>query len=100
MAKASAVDRWRKILEKQARSGLTVAEFCRREELSQASFYQWRKKLRAEEPNSGSFIPLAVLGSSTVSVDLPCGAVVRVPAGDERALQQVLSLLMSWEAES
>lgn len=100
MAIANAADRWRKILEKQAGSGLSVAEFCRREELSQASFYQWRKRLYAEGPSSGSFVSLAVVGGPGVAIDLPCGAVVRVPAGDLRALQQVLSLLMSWDAES
>jgi hypothetical protein len=36
---------WRKRLERFARSGLTVARFCAREQVSVASFYHWRKKL-------------------------------------------------------
>lgn len=36
---------WRFVLCEHAESGLSISEFCRREGVSQASFYQWRKKL-------------------------------------------------------
>ena len=36
---------WRKRLERFQGSSLTVAEFCRREGVSQGNFYQWRKRL-------------------------------------------------------
>jgi hypothetical protein len=39
---------WEFVLCEHAESGLSVAEFCRQEGVSQASFYQWRKKLSAE----------------------------------------------------
>ena len=39
-------DEWRKRLEKFDGSGLTVAEFCRREHVSEASFYYWAKRIR------------------------------------------------------
>ena len=39
---------WRGILERQAASGLTAAAFCRRESISQPSFYLWRRKLRED----------------------------------------------------
>ncbi len=41
-----AVARWREILRRQAGSGLSVAAFCRRSRIAQASFYAWRRKLR------------------------------------------------------
>ncbi len=41
-----AVARWREILWRQAGSGLSVAAFCRRSRIPQASFYAWRRKLR------------------------------------------------------
>ena len=41
-------DRWRRVIEQQQASGLTVAAFCRRAGLSQPSFYAWRQKLRGE----------------------------------------------------
>jgi hypothetical protein len=36
---------WRDRLARQATSGLTVAEFCRREGVSVPSWYHWRKRL-------------------------------------------------------
>lgn len=37
---------WREIFRRQAGSGLSVAAFCRRSRIAQASFYAWRRKLR------------------------------------------------------
>jgi hypothetical protein len=42
---------WEELVEQQAASGLSPAEFCRREGLSLASFARWRA--RCGEPNSG-----------------------------------------------
>lgn len=41
-------DRWRKLIEQQKASGLSVAAFCRQSGVSQPSFYAWRQKLRGE----------------------------------------------------
>lgn len=103
MKRTGAAERWRELLRRQATSGLSVAEFCRRQDVSEASFYQWRKRLRAESPTEAApadFLPLAVLGGAGVEIELPCGAVVRVPAGDARTLQQLVTLLLRPEAES
>lgn len=37
---------WAKRLEVQAASGLSVAAYCRRELISEASFYYWKRTLR------------------------------------------------------
>lgn len=42
---------WRERLERFRGSTWTVAEFCRREKVSVASFYQWRKKLAGSGHN-------------------------------------------------
>ena len=39
-------EEWRNRLGKYDGAGLTVAEFCRREQVSQASFYYWAKRIR------------------------------------------------------
>lgn len=36
---------WRGVIERQARGGWSVREFCRREGVSTASFYNWRRRL-------------------------------------------------------
>ena len=40
---------WADRLERHESSGLTVARWCESERVSEASFYYWRKKLRAEK---------------------------------------------------
>lgn len=44
---------WRGMIERQAHSGLCVAEFCQREGLASPSFYVWRKRLRERPPDVG-----------------------------------------------
>lgn len=53
--------RWRQILARQAASGLSVREFCRRQKLTEASFYFWRRTIAArdregDQPASGRTI--------------------------------------------
>jgi len=36
---------WRQRMERQRESGLSIAEFCRREKLSRHSFHVWKRKL-------------------------------------------------------
>ncbi len=41
---------WRNRIERQRKSGLTVAAFCRQEGVSSATFYGWKRKLRGGTP--------------------------------------------------
>ena len=61
---------WRLVLEEHARSGLSAREFCRRETVSEPSFYAWRRRIR--ECDSGAFsgqglVPVTVVKSRTTS---------------------------------
>lgn len=40
---------WRMAIELQQDSGLSIAEFCRREAVHPSSFYAWRRKLARNE---------------------------------------------------
>lgn len=87
---------WEQVIEEQSGSGVSVAEFCRENGLSPTSFYQWRKKLWDESSGEReSFVPVTVLGTAGVIVELPCGAVLRLPGGDQQVLAQVLSRLLA-----
>ena len=44
---------WRARLSQWRRSGLSVAEFCRRERISEPSFFGWRKRLTGARTSSG-----------------------------------------------
>jgi transposase-like protein len=99
---------WRRRWERFEGASLTAAEFCRREGVSQAAFYQWRKRLAqgamaaepsvargtvaAQEPATGAqggedrFVELAWAAAAVVEIELPNGVQVRVPADREQAL--------------
>lgn len=39
-------DQWRQRIERHCESGLSIAEFCRRENVSAHNFYVWRRNIR------------------------------------------------------
>ena len=78
---------WRQRLDRFEHSELTIAEFCELEGYSTGSFYLWRRKLRDRElSHHPAFIPVQLDGSELsrgagrgVEIDLPGGAIVKVP---------------------
>lgn len=82
---------WQQRFLRFQRSGLSVSAFCDREEVSTASFYAWRRRLRTD-PSAASdgprLLPVRVQGSlatldasAAVELVLPSGAVLRLTAG-------------------
>ena len=45
---------WRALVDRQRLSGLSVREFCRRELVSEAAFYAWRRELLRRDGESSS----------------------------------------------
>jgi len=110
---------WRKRIEAQQQGGVTVAELCRREGVSTASFYAWKRKLRKQPfprpkardstastarrrssasatASGATFVQLplpAVPVSPWIEVVLAEGTVVRIGQQDLAALQTVLRAL-------
>ena len=80
------VRQWTKRLERFAKSGRSVSEFCEREGVSAASLYQWRQKLATVEQNKKNsdhdgelpgFQRVQVAPSlAGVSIRLPDGTVI------------------------
>src|SRR4051794_12094540 len=79
---------WRDVLRRQATSRLSVAEFCRREGLSQPSFYAWRRTIaerdsaKRSQPVPG-FLPVRVTDQAaheaSITIELTDGLVLRLP---------------------
>ena len=86
---------WRRRLRRFARWKLSVAEFCRREKVSVASFYQWRKKLDAsgepglDDPNTTqpTFLPVHVAATASLQVAFPNGATITLPVDDHQLIK-------------
>jgi len=85
---------WERIVGEQAGSGVSVAKFCRREDVGLSSFYHWKRRLvggvEGEAASSGeSFIDMgrvaaassASAGSLVVRLDLGGGASLTIERG-------------------
>jgi hypothetical protein len=101
-------EQWAKWIQDHSVSNLSVADFCASRHLPLHSFYFWRRKLAsAAKPKTTrnladgklaepalQFIPLQLQAASPeVTVDLPGGLVLRIPA-DPLTLQPVLHVLL------
>lgn len=103
-------EQWAKRFERFEKSGQTVAEFCRDEGVSAASFYQWRQKLgsfgRKRKPGSrrrkgaSAFQRLHVSPpdvSSGVRVRLPDGMVLEL-GSDLPTIERIVSQVLDHRA--
>ena len=87
--------RWRDRLQRFARSKLSVSEFCRREQVSEPSFYQWRKRLAAVTddgrspgtPQPATFLPVQLTAARGLQARFPNGATLTLPADDPALLR-------------
>lgn len=107
---------WRRRLREFDRGTATVAEFCRRVGVSDAAFYQWRRKLASPvaEPNTPvsmaekvpalSFLPIEITGrddqTARIEVVFPNGTRVLVPGRDRATLSAVIAALASSSREA
>jgi len=106
---------WRKRLERQTKSGLSVLEYCRQEGVSTASFYAWKRRLRVSrgaagkpsrkrgprrasngQPLRSGFVQVPLTFNSPIEVHFSDGTTVRVPA---EHLSATLQLLQSSQPE-
>jgi hypothetical protein len=89
---------WRRVVERQAKSGLSIARFCEREDVSPASFYNWRRRLAEEAGERPAFVPVQVrdVSGSALEIVLPGAVTIRVPDGTAR--QTIVDALAAVEA--
>ena len=57
-------DQWRQLIARQRASGLSVAEFCRRENVSRPGFHVWKRKLRQDTAARPGTIGTMVAGEA------------------------------------
>jgi len=108
---------WQERLENHKASGLSVELFCLQEGISRSSFYRWAAQLRkgipeplkdekearerAESAEGAAFVPIT-LKASPVELELPNGAIVRLPLGVGQAVLveaiRAVGALRPWKA--
>jgi len=88
--------KWARLIEAQALSGLSAAEFCRRRRIWASSFFAWKRTLGNSDtqmPESGGagFVEAIVEGDGGgphggITIDLVSGRRVTVSRGFDRQL--------------
>ena len=93
---------WRRAVAGQSRSGLSVKAWCRKQGLSESSFYWWRRELarRTAQTGQAAFVPIRVTeegpgrADQQIEIVLTDGRCVRVTGSvDRQALADVLDVL-------
>src|SRR5271163_3305465 len=91
---------WRRTLRQWRTSGLSIRAFCQQHDLSEPSFYAWRRILADRDAQPVAFVPLQVLpddppapvtddATSGLELLLPSGRVLRIgPSFDAATLQR------------
>jgi hypothetical protein len=86
----TATSRWRERVDGWRQSKVSVAEYCRQEQLSQASFFAWRKRLAGDSAVAEPATPRRAKSGRSQSrfVELPppawpapCGVQITLPGG-------------------
>ena len=97
---------WRERLRRFRDGDLKVAEFCRREGVSTATFYRWRGRLEQHDERARGvqhrsrkseiadvarrFLPVNVARLTDAEIELPNGIKIRVPATNADALRAAI----------
>lgn len=109
---------WRERVASQRGSGLSIVEFCRREKISAATFYAWKRRLRGSRPRvqgesapraqrrrtrgpapRGGFVQFPLAVEAAIEVRFADGTLVSLPSGNLAALALTLNTLRASQPE-
>jgi transposase-like protein len=90
---------WRARIAEQERSGMSVGRFCQEQQITEQSFYVWRKRLRQPEPVRFALVergavPIETAAEPALELVLKTGERLRIGRSvDEVSLRTVLAVL-------
>ena len=103
--RATTSDRWRRIILRQQRSGLSIAGYCRRHEVPPASFFAWKRRLGQDAARTSppTFVPVVPTPAEPPAPEATPGAIelcldrgrrlLLRPGFDPATLRQALAIL-------
>ena len=85
---------WCQKIAEQEKSGRPVSAFCREQDLNEATFYAWRKRLTQETPVSFALVDTKAAAEPAPPIELilTSGERLRIP-GEASMLKMVLAVL-------
>ncbi len=94
---------WRQLVREWRSSGQSVRDFCDQRQISEPSFYFWRRTITQRDGQKACFVPVQVVADAEpaaatsghqLELVLGGGRVLRIgPGFDGPALQRLLALL-------
>jgi hypothetical protein len=89
--------KWLELIRQQQQGDLSVSAFCRKHGFSDQSFYNWRKRLAADEPVRFTLVDANPSGAdrfAPLELILTSGERLRIaPGADAATLRAVLNVL-------
>ena len=90
---------WRSRVRRQLASGLSIAQFCAREQCAVSAFYRWKRHFEFMQPkdqlpatttpSTSAFLPVTLravasdpIETAAIEADLPNGIRLRIPTAD------------------
>jgi transposase-like protein len=110
---------WRNTFKRFAASGLSVREFCKRENVTESAFYAWRRTVaerngeakrqtglatasprRGRPPRAPAFLPMMVTDRSArgIELELAGGRILRLP--ESMPVERLAELVQALEASA
>ncbi len=90
---------WNDIIDSQKTSGLSIAEYCRSQNIRSSYFYSWRRRIQKRHMEKQGFIELrsSISGTDTgIRIVTATGFYIEVNQGfDPSVLRTVLACLTS-----
>ena|SRR5438270_4754463 len=89
---------WRGLVAEWGASGLSVREFSRQRQVTEANFYAWRRELQRRDARpalaAGAFVPVTVVPTvALVEIRCPSGHVITLPNADVETLRHLFAAL-------
>ena len=88
--------RWQERIKEYEEGGVTIREFCAAHEVSVASFYQWRRRLKksAAVMKFALIEPMTDQRDGAIELRLATGEALVIPSGaDPATLRMVLNVI-------
>ena len=89
-------ERWRALVEKHAKSGMSAVAFCKEQRINPQRFYFWRKRFNRDTHKDGfiRLVPTSKTTSSGIWIQLDHGVQVEVDRGfDPLTLREIVDAL-------
>ena len=89
--------RWSRLIQLREQSDLAIYDFCDLHEVSTASFYRWRQKLRNQVDQTGEFLAVQIdqprPQSGGTKIHFPCGTQIELDSCDANSLMIIVDRL-------